>query len=315
MNRIKFRLADLFLALGVLGFGFFCFLSMNFITLGDTVKSVIAATLISVVLGGIAFGLKLLKSTKGRFKIFIVWEWVLLLFFIAAAFFATFPFSHYFTVWEQKSEIQKEAVLNILKAERLFNEYEIYAEDRISMYKRRLESVVKNEGGEPIPYDTLGFNDPADDESQIITMVRALKNQLYPSNYNEMKKLDSLWLSEAKSKILNWSPTGVVKVVNTFESEINSWIRQLVYYSEARVQGESPSTNNFSFEIEYDNVTTKINKQHAPSPLAIIIAILFYVLMLLSYVVTNRSTKSKYTLFSIVTKKKSSKDDEIDVII
>ena len=68
MSQSKFSLADLLTVLGTLGFGFFCFLSLNFKTLGDTTTSIIWAVTISLILGGLAFGVKLLKRTSRNFK-------------------------------------------------------------------------------------------------------------------------------------------------------------------------------------------------------------------------------------------------------
>ena len=64
MSQSKFSLADLLTVLGTLGFGFFCFLSLNFLTLGESTLSIIWAVLISFILGGLALGVKLLIRTS-----------------------------------------------------------------------------------------------------------------------------------------------------------------------------------------------------------------------------------------------------------
>jgi cytochrome bd-type quinol oxidase subunit 2 len=117
MNQSKFSLADLLTVLGTLGFGFLCFLSLNFLTLGNTQLSVTAATVIGFVLGGLAFGTKLLKRTTRKFKTCIIWERVLLFLFVITAFMAVFPFSHYFAVSAQKVKIQQKISSNITIAD------------------------------------------------------------------------------------------------------------------------------------------------------------------------------------------------------
>src|SRR5690606_8973393 len=124
--------ADLLTVLGTLGFGFFCFLSVNCLTLGDTDSSIIYAVLISCILGGLTFGVKLLKRTSHNFKTCIIWEWILIILFIVVAFFAIIPFSHYFVVTAQKEDIKKKVVSNITQAEGIFLDYESYADNRLN---------------------------------------------------------------------------------------------------------------------------------------------------------------------------------------
>jgi hypothetical protein len=313
MKITKFWLADILSIIALLVFGFFCFLSINFISLGDTGMSIIGAALISLLLGSLAFGLKLLKRTIRKFKTFIIIEWVLIFLFIITAFLTIIPFSHYFTVSKNKSEIQKDVFLNIIQAERIFSNYEIYSNTRLKLYESQLKSVVKNIDGNRPEYNRLGFNDPANDDNQIQTKLKALRFQLYPSNYLDMKKIDSIWLSDSKSKIKNWSPTGIVKVINTYEKEINSWVEQLNYYSTYRADGEDKNSKDFNFETNFDNVSSKITEQKPPSLFSIILSFVLYIIILLSYFVTNRSSKSKFTLFYFISKENISKDDEIDV--
>ncbi|MBK8808313.1 MAG: hypothetical protein IPO21_17485 [Bacteroidales bacterium] len=219
--------------LGTLGFGFFCFLSVNFLSLGDTSLSIICAVIISLILGGLAFGVKLVKRTSRNFKTFIIWEWVLIFLFVVVAFFAIFPFSHYFVVSAQKENIQNKVVSNITQAEGLFKAYEKYADDRLKMYRKNLESAVnlKERRINDQDYKNFGFVEGTDNNTQVENKMFSLKAQLYPSNYSEMKQIDSSWLSDAKDKVTSWSPTDIVKVVNTLKVEISSWNEQLKSYS------------------------------------------------------------------------------------
>jgi len=307
MGQSKFSLADLLTVLGTLGFGFFCFLSLNFLTLGDTTTSIIWAILISFVLGGLAFGVKLLKRTSRNFKTFIIWEWVLLFLFIVVAFFAIFPFSHYFVVTAQKDSIQKKVVSNITQAEGLFIAYESYANNRLNIYKSRLGSIVSAKKINPQEYNSFGFVDGTDDKTQVENKMFSLKAQLYPSNYSDMKQIDSTWLSDAKSKVTSWSPTGIVKVVNMLKIEISSWSEQLIYYSSFRAKGETAT--DFDFPLTFDDVSSIFNQSTNPNPLALIIGIALYLLMFLSYFITKRH--SRYPGLKVIFSMGSSKENEL----
>lgn len=286
MSQSKFSLADLLTVLGTLGFGFFCFLSVNFLTLGDTTTSIIWAVLISVIVGSLAFGVKLLKRTSRNFKTFIIWEWVLIFLFVVVAFFAIFPFSHYFVVTAQKEGIQKKVVSNITQAEGLFIAYESYADNRLNIYKSRLNSIVAAKRVNPEEYKNFGFVEGTDDNTQVENKMFSLKAQLYPTNYPQMKQIDSAWLSDAKDKVTSWSPIGIVQVVNTLKSEISSWNEQLKSYSSFRANEETAT--DFDFQLSFDDVSGIFNMKTIPNTLALIIGIALYLLMFLSYFITKR---------------------------
>jgi hypothetical protein len=308
MSQTKFSLADLLTVLGTLGFGFFCFLSVNFLTLGETTLSITWAVIISLILGGLAFGVKIVKRTSRNFKTFIIWEWVLIFLFVVVAFLSLFPFSHYFVVSAQKENIQNKVVSNITQAEGLFLAYENYADKRLNIYKRRLNSIVAAKRVNPEEYKNFGFVEGTDDNTQVENKMFSLKAQLYPSNYSKMKQIDLAWLSDAKDKVTSWSPTGVVKVVNTLKVEISSWNEQLKSYSSFRAKDETPP--DFDPRLSFDDVSGIFNKNSKPTLLSLSIGIGLFVLLLLSYLITRRHSKNPYTLFG---KRKVKKDDKIDV--
>ena len=64
MNTSKISLADLLTLLTALGYGFICFLGINFNSLGNINRSVILALIITLVLGGAALGAKIMKRTS-----------------------------------------------------------------------------------------------------------------------------------------------------------------------------------------------------------------------------------------------------------
>lgn len=307
MNQSKFSLADLLTALGAIGFGFLCFLSLNFLTLGDTQLSVIVSTVIGFVLGGLAFGLKLLKQTSRKFKTCIIWEWMLLFLFVITAFMAVSPFSHYFAVSAQKEKIQQKNFSNITQAESIFTAYESYALNRLNIYESRLKSIVTGKSVNPSEYRNYGFVDGTDDEIQIENKVFTLKAQLYPSNYKEMKLVGSTWLANSKAKIKNWSPTGIIKIINTVETEITFWLNQLKEYSAFRAQGEI--AEDFNYPLNFKNTTNDFTKIANPTVLSIVYSIGLYVLMLFSYFITKKHPR--YPGLKIIFGRGSVKENEL----
>ncbi len=291
MNESKFSLADLLTVLGTLGFGFFCYLSINFYTLGDTILSISWGAGIAILLGGLAFIIKLIKCTSRNFKSSIITEWVLLFFFILFAIGALIPFSHFFYVTSKKEAIQEKVVANIEKSEGLFAAYESEAETRLNMYKALLTSVVAAKRINPRQYQTFGFVYGTSDDTQVGNKLFSLKAQLYPSNYLDMKQVNNKWLADAKQNIKDWSPLGIVAIVNTLKDDVPTWKEQLNSYSKFRAKGEAVTTTDFDFPISFDDVSGNFTEESTPTPLSLLLAIGFYLLMLLSYFIKKRHTR------------------------
>jgi len=315
--KSRFSLADLFIVAGTLLFGFFSFLSFNFLSLGDTKSSIIRATVYALLLGISAFGAKLLKRTARPSKAKVVGEGILLLFFVIVAIIAIFPFSHYFTVSDKKADIQKELTVNIEQATDMFNHYKDYTNNRLNMYRNNLNAIVAAKNVNPREYKSYGFVSGTDNNTQIENKIFTLKAMLEPSNYEEMKQIASAWLLNAKNEITDWNiitdwnPIGIVYVVNEVNNKTTSWKNELKQFSEYRAQGETAT--DFDYTLTFNDVTDKIRKTNSLTPFSISISIGLYVLMLLSYIFTRRHSKNSYSLFSIFIKKKSADRNTVDI--
>jgi len=298
MNQSKFSLADLLTLLAAIAFGFECFLGTNFYTLGNSAQSIILAVIITVVLSGTALSAKLLKRTSGNFKTCFVWERILLFLFTGLLlFFAYSPFPHYFVVSRQKAEIQDKLSLNITQAENMFSNYEHYAETRENLYKSKLRSVVASKNINPSEYTEYGFaNNGISDDKQIDNKIFTVHADLFPTNYsdpnnkNGIKEVAITWLSDAKNKIAGWKPIGIVGVVNEVEQNSNEWLNKLVELSAVREKGEQ--AEDFEYPLSFENVKNYFSTLGRPMPLSIGLAVVAYLLMLLSYLISKRSTKT-----------------------
>ena len=314
MSQSKFPLKDLLIVLGALGFGFFCFLSFNFLSLGGTepiqifglnlgflpqggaVINILFAAVLALILGVLAFGVRWLKTTSRNFKTCIIWERTLLCFFVMFAFVFIFPFSHFFTVSDQRASIQSRVIVDIEQAEGMFDRYEEYANNRLQMYESRLRSVAAAQWVNPSEFRRFGFVSGTNVDTQIANKVFALRTMLYPPNYEAMKQTSTARLASAKNRVANWSPTGIVNVVNSLENDVTSWRDELVQFSSFRADGED--ADYFYFPLTFDDVTEKITELRRPTLLAVLIAIGLYVLMLLSWIIEERSSKNRYALLA-----------------
>lgn len=309
MNQSKFSFADLFTILATVGFGFFCFLSLNFLSFGETDPSIIGAVVIAFILGGLAFGAKFLKRVNRNFKTCIILEWIILILFAVAAILAFLPFSHYFTISNQKEEIQRNVMDNISQAENIFTDYENYADNRLNIYENKLKSVVRGKNVNPHEYATFGFVYNTDDNVQIENKMFTLKAQLYPTNYQEMKTTDSNWLSDAKVTISQWKPIGIITVSNNVEPNLTSWEEYLKQLSSFRATGEGPDVTDYSYDLNFNAVKDRFMTFGEPTIVSVLCALGFYLFMLLSYFITRRDPK--YPGFKMIFRSREIKDNEL----
>ena len=310
-SNTKFTWAILMPILLAVIFGIVSFLGANFLNISNdkvwgmshTFGCVVIAAIIAVLLGGTATFAILLKRTSGNFKIYFVWEVIFLfLFVVFAVYFTTksTPFPHFFVVMAQKANIQSKLQTNITQAENMFAAYESYALNRENLYKNNLKRVVAANRINPDEYKAYGFqNNGISDDKQIETKMFTVHADLFPTNYSDsttnkgMKEVATEWLQTAKS-VTN-SPVwiiGIADVVNDIEKKSNEWLNILVTLSLVREKGERAT--DFEYPLGFDNVKNYFTKLLSPTPLAIILAVLAYALMLLSYIFTIRNTKSRY---------------------
>ncbi len=179
----------------------------------------------------------------------------------------------------------------------MFAEYENYAANRKNLYKHKLQSVVDAKSINPTEYTEYGFDGKSgvSDSSQIDTKMFTVHADLFPTNYsdtvarNGIKEIATEWLQDAKSTTISWKPIGIVSVVNDIEQKSTDWLNTLVTLSLVREQGEQAT--DFEYTLSFEDVKTHFTKLNTPTPLSIGLAVLAYVLMLLSWFVTKRSTR------------------------
>lgn len=294
MNSSKLSLADVLTLLTAFGFGFICFLGANFYTLGNINQSIILAVIIAVLLGGTALGAKIMKRTSRNFKSSFVWEIVfLVLFTMFSALFSYTVFPHYFVVTEQKNEIQNKLIASISQAEDMFKEYEDYAENRENLYRNKLKSVVYNKNVNPKKYNDFGFeSNSVSDQKQIDNKMFTVHADLFPSNYLDMKKADSTWLANSREIVDTWKPIGIVNVLNDVEQNSKNWLAELIKLSAVREMGElDMHTKDFNYQLTFDSAKNHFNTLGESTSVSIGLAVLAYLLMMFSWIVTKRHSK------------------------
>ena len=312
MNQLKFSLAIVLALIADFLFSLVCFLGTYLYTLGNISQSIMLAIIIFVLLGITAFGAIFLKRTSRNFKTCFVLEMIFIVMFTALLLFFSFsPFPHYFMVLDQKAEIQSKLSTSITQAENIFTEYEQYAENRITLYRTKLRSVAATKATKPSEYIAYGFeNNGVSDERQIENKIFIVRADLFPTNHEETKQVASNWLANRRNMLNSWWAwnLGVIDVVNNVESKSNDWLNDLIGLSTIREHGEQ--AENFVYTLMFDDVKNHFTTLGSTTLLSVGLAVLAYLLMLLSWIVTKRDFR--FPGFRIIfCSKKGKMDNEL----
>ena len=148
-------------------------------------------------------------------------------------------------------------------------------------------------------YKAYGFEQGAiPDETQLKNKMFSINADLYPTTYsdpvnnNGLKEVATSWLSSARQTMNSWNPISVVKVVNEIEKNSKDWLDQLVRYSKVREKGEPENLQNFPYKLNFTDVKSYFTKKEEPTLISYGLAIGAYLLMLLSYFISKRSSKT-----------------------
>ncbi|MDR2693353.1 MAG: hypothetical protein LBB74_03965 [Chitinispirillales bacterium] len=298
------------IVLGAVGFGFGCFLGMDFYTLGDKTQSITVAAVAAGVLLALAVALAHLKRTYGNFKVCFIAEMILLIvFFGAAGYFAYSDLSHYFVVTKQRNKIQNKLDECITNTEKMFTEYDGYVKKRKDFYERYLAGLADSNAKKTrwseytgVYYDTTGR---VSDLTQREELLFKLTTELCPSNYDKMKQVSSSWLGEARGVVKNWSPIdivkpiGIVDVVNNVEQNSKAWRDTLVSLSKYRQKKED--AENFAGRLSFDNTLSDVKGRFRErgdimarlNVMAVATTLVLVALMLVYWLWPGRSSKFK----------------------
>jgi hypothetical protein len=226
---------------------------------------------------------QILKGTDERFKHRIVFERILLfgsplLFVITMV-----PYAHFWTVYNNRNNIEMTFSESITKTKDMFVLYEDYANSRIREYDKKLvefktESIRRN------------------------NKVEALRLQLVDNNYTALKNSAFKWIDNA-SEATVWNAF-MIGNIKTIERALEGWNESLANFSNKILSDEPEGVNPFpSEDTSVASAKTKLvslqkmyTLMEMPTLLSIGIGLFLFGILLIPYFIQNRNTKSTYRL-------------------
>ena len=201
------------------------------------------------------------------------------------------PFSHYFTVYYKKKEIKKIMISDVDNIIKMFANYELYANNRISSYEGGLNTAILGKDLNPNDFKNEGFimnTVPLDTQKTLL--LRIFQDDLMPAQYDTIKKYAINWLNDAKNTVTNWVvPIEFMNVISTIDKQASDWRNKLKEFDNRTLKAKVNPP--FDYTISLSSIDKNLTQRNFPSFFAIISAFVLHIFILFPYLFANRNAK------------------------
>jgi hypothetical protein len=292
MKQSKFNFAAVFSLMVLLAFAYIAFLGLVYWKEGEILlPALLTGAFIAVVIGCLVV---MCMSKASRWKRISVIGQAVFGTIILVAFIAwSMPFTNFMDVLANQKRFNTETESMLESAAQLDDEYQQYVTDRVEKYRSYLTHVSNGRNEQPSVYnDVLGGAAGDNDATKINDITTSLLNKLMPESISEVQEERRYWV-ESASNMSVWNislPKNIAKI----NAEVSNWQNIYAGYSNFKLKGETaePFVSE-DFESDLETLTAKYTKLHAPSVLAIGIALLCFLIMLLPYWLTERDVAGR----------------------
>ena len=294
MKQSKFTWADTLTIIAGMIYGVITYLGARYLhfeeetVLGfsNNMGCIITSILFTLALILPAMGAKVFKRADKNFKTAIKIELTIFLIFICSCLYLMVhsPFTHYFTVYDQRKEILKDVNHSIKSTQKMFTVYEAQMNTRIQHYEHDLKlKKIAN----PNQYT----------DEIIDREVFTIKAHLFPSNFSDTINLNGIkqvafsTLNNYRNNCLQWPAFGILEIVSKTKTDSELWLQDMISNSDRIEKYEDPNTQPFTYDNDIKNVSTLINTEKKPATLTIVYSLLVALVAIFSYLISNRSTR------------------------
>lgn len=291
MNRSKFNFAAVFSLMVLLGFSYIAFMGLVYWKEGEIVMpAVFTGAFIVVVIICLTI-MCMSKATRWK-RIGTIGQVIFGLIILAAFGLGSLPFTNFMDVVAKQDKFNSEINGMLDAAQSMDNDYDKYAKDRLDKYESDLRLVSSGYDSGNVNANTynnkVGSTQGSNDATKIKHLVNNLKRELYPKKIEKAKREREEWLEEAANMSV-WNVM-LPKNISDINENVTNWAEKYYETSNKKMDGEDPSTKPFEgedFSSNMESLTRMYTKLDMPSPLAIVIALLCFAIMLLPYFMTQ----------------------------
>ena len=304
-ETLKFSWGHIIAFIALIFISYVSFMGITYLIDGDFLYAGLGVLIINLILIVFFIIPQILKGTDEKFSRKIVFERIL--FFAAPIFFIVtmIPYAHFWTVFENRAEVESTFSESIRTTKGMFDSYEVYANKRIEEYDKKLaQNKIK--------------------AVRRSNKVEALRLQIIADNYDTLKESAIEWVDNASgATVWNVFMIGNIKKI---EGAIKNWNLSLYKFSSKIMSDEPDGVRPFSSsdpsvtiaKENLNNLRSIYTTMSAPTVIAIGVGVLLYILLLFPYIIQSRNTKSTFRLIgsegnsSISRRKKTKKNDKME---
>ena len=252
------------------------------------------------------------KGTDEKFDRSIIIERILICLSPIAFICAMIPFNHFWSVFSERDKIEPKFTSAIEKSRQMFDNYDIYAKERITNYSDALQIIINNKGKDREAYLHAGFSD-SNDELVKYNYVTTLRLQLLSQNTDSLKNLALQWINDANQGASVWNAF-LVGNIDMIADAIEGWNQKLYEYSVPVLSNENtdntvspfdPNRDSFrAANAELKGLRGLFVNGNGVSVYTIITGIILFLMLLFPYFLQKRNTRAT-GLYSLIPKSKS----------
>ncbi|MCR4800972.1 MAG: hypothetical protein K5860_10725 [Bacteroidales bacterium] len=255
-----------------------------------------------IVLFGVFVGVQQLKSTEHNFSKCILWERllaVITVLLMIGLFFT--PYSHFWTVYSQKAEIEKEFHTVIDSSKAIFDEYESFVEMRMNVLNQQ-------------PYKNMETREAYRqwEKLQLQPIIQGENG----FNYEDKKKEALDWINNAKEASV-WN-VFMLGNLDNIKTGVQNWKDELERRSKDTIHEKVNGvfTSHFDIQASFDALKKKYSESNGSSVWALVWALVWIIIcygcLLFPWVIQERPIKNPYTLLGV---RKSDKEQNNEINI
>ncbi len=290
--KLKFSWGHIIAFLAMIFISYVSFMGLTYATGGSFIIAGIGVFVIDLLAFIFFIVPQFLKGTDVRFDRKIKWERAFIYLSIPVYIAIMLPFIHFWTVFDNRQEIEGGFAAAVTKTEDMFAGYETYSEDRIASYAVALDTLISRDS---LVRTQLSRNN----------RLEAMRLQLIADNYTSLKKEAVDWVNKAKG-VSVWN-VFMIGNVDMVREAIDNWNVSLNAFTTKRMHYEYEDTESFTdahpsvvaAKSQLEDLRGKFTSWGFPTILALLLLLLIYLMMIFPYLIQQRNTKSIYTLWGV----------------
>ena len=305
MNKhLKFSWGHILCFLALILISYVSFLGTSYLTRGNFVVAAFVMLLVALLLLVVFIGAQMLKASAQHFRRWIVFERFLVFASPFVFLSVMLPFFHFAAVHSKNNVVVKHFEKATRASIQLLDDYDSYTKKRIENYEKMLDKVSADE--DDSKKQACGFSGSYE-QIQKQSMVKALRLQLLPNSYQQLRKEALAWSQKSLNGVSTWN---VFMMGNTQEMKqaIHQWSNSLSELSARKLNNEefqgmntvmpfSPQGQQLNLiDKELDIVEQTLTTFSMPPVGSLLGGLALYLALLLPYLIQDRHSKSRHSL-------------------